>query len=165
MEKDKNCARCNKPIGIRNHDAEESGGFDGKLCHSCYEIVREGVKVYDVTYYSGHSQLPIPVDGRLYIHLFDQANKVIFKPKRDDGFHIALGSADIKNSKIITKNQESLKKKVITAGLLRTSNNRYLQIDLLYGNKEETLILDCGKAIDEINTTVSLIINSDNGAS
>jgi hypothetical protein len=114
---------------------------------------------YEVTYYGGNSQLPVQIDGWLYLYLFDQVNKIIFKPKSKDGFYIYIKSNEIKGCKIVSKNEASLKKAVITTGLLRTTENRYLQLDYSFRSKEESLILDAGKAVDEINTTISLMAN------
>jgi hypothetical protein len=159
LSKDEKCSRGNKELGLRTHEPEPMGGFEGKICHSCFEIVKNGTREYEVTYHRGNSQLPVQADGILFVYLFDQLNRVVFKTKSKDGFYIYFDSHDIKSCKIISKNEASLKKTVITAGLLRTTENRCVQIDYAYRGKDESLVLDVGKSTDEVNTTISLMVN------
>jgi hypothetical protein len=48
-EKNRNCVRCQKPLGFRKHDPESSNwGFeDRKLCNSCFEYVKGGIKKFE----------------------------------------------------------------------------------------------------------------------
>lgn len=104
------------------------------------------------------------MDGFLSILLFDQINKVVFrfknKEKSKDDLYISFKSKDIRGSKIVSKNEASLKKMIITIGLRKTSESRYLQIDFLNGDKQESLILDVGKELDEVSTTIGLMIGN-----
>jgi len=113
-DREKACARCSKELGLRSHDPELIWEYQGKLCHSCYQVIGNGIKVYEVTYSGGHSQLPVQVDALLTLLLFDRVNKIIFafrgKEKDKDNLHISFHSSDMKGCKIVSKNKSSLKK-------------------------------------------------------
>ena len=50
--KNRNCVRCQKPLGFRKHDPESSNWAfeDRKLCNSCFEYVKGGIKQFDANY-------------------------------------------------------------------------------------------------------------------
>lgn len=91
-EKNKNCVRCQKQLGFRKHDPESSNwGFgDGKLCNNCFEYVKDGIKYFDADYILGYSRFPFRLEGKLYIQMFDERNRVIFEPKKKSQYEIDI---------------------------------------------------------------------------
>jgi ribosomal protein S27AE len=160
-EKNRNCVRCQKPLGFRKHEPENSNwGFeDGKLCNSCFDYVKDGIKRFDANYIEGYSRFPFRMEGKLYIQTFDESNRVIFEPKKKSQYEIDIPPERLVDCNIVTKEENSLARRMLTANTVKSKEKRLIQIDFLdasNNNKLETALFEL-KDSDDTNNAHNLI--------
>jgi hypothetical protein len=160
-EKNRNCVRCQKPLGFRKHEPENSNwGFeDGKLCNSCFDYVKDGIKRFDANYIEGYSRFPFRMEGKLFIQLFDERNRVIFDPKKESKYEIDIPPEQLVDCNIVTKEEDSLARRMLTANTVKSKEKRFIQLDFLdasNNNKLETALFAL-KDSDDLNNVHNMI--------
>jgi hypothetical protein len=153
--------RCEKPVGFRKHNPESSNwGFqDGKLCNSCFEYIKDGIKEFDANYIDGYSRFPFRMEGKLCIQIFDERNKVIFDPKKESQYEIDIPPEQLVDCNIVTKEQDSLARRMLTANAVKSKEKKFIQIDFLdtsNSNKLENVLFEI-KDSDKINDVHNMI--------
>jgi hypothetical protein len=119
--------------------------------------VKSGIQEYDAYYISGYNRLPEEVEGRMGVLLFDERNEIIFTPKKKSYIPLRIIANSLTGCKIINRNEStSLSRKIFTAGISKSKDKRYLQIDIQEG-EAMSLLFDLDDKIDSAYNTISLI--------
>jgi hypothetical protein len=157
----KSCVRCNNSLGIISHQPNENWMVQGKLCKNCHSHVKSQIHTFKVRYVRGYSEFPSEVDGTLTVQLFDDINRIIFKPDKKDYPILQITYGLLTNCDIITEKEASLKRLVFTAGMSKTKDKSYLRIGFINehnnNNMQEFVIFDISHDMDVAYNTLCLV--------
>ena len=99
------------------------------------------------------------MEGKLFIQLFDERNRVIFDPKKKSQYEIDIPPEQLVDCNIVTKEEDSLARRMLTANTVKSKEKRFIQLDFLdasNNNKKETALFEL-KDTDDINNVHNTI--------
>lgn len=160
-EKNNNCLRCEKRLGFRKLDPEDSNwGFEkGKLCSDCFDYIKNGIKKFDANYVEGYSRFPFKMEGKLFIQTFDERNTVIFDPKKKTQYEIMIPPEKLVDCNIVTKKEDSIARRMLTANISKSKEKKLFKLDFLdasNNNKLEGALFELDQD-DDLNNVHNMI--------
>lgn len=158
LDRTKECSRCKKELGLRNHTPEKYWGFSGKLCNDCFQIVTNGVEEYKATLmHTGNATKEL--EGWLCVHLFDQRNMIIFVTKMEGDPDIGITQDMLKKCVIVSRDDNSITGKILSGGgIIKPREKKYLKIEFDDKSTTKTLVFDVGNSIGVILDKISMIV-------
>lgn len=153
------CSRCGKSLSLISKNPDKYWDFHGKLCNACFTYVKNMIKEYDVVYVGGYSRLPLEVEGKLFIYLFDNKDTIVFIPDSKNDFAICITKDSLLDTSIVTETSTSLRRTVMTMGLKKTAEKKLLQIDFLDGYKTEKLILYVKENLESASNNIYMLLD------
>jgi ribosomal protein S27AE len=98
------------------------------------------------------------MEGKLCIQTFDERNRVIFDPKKKSQYEIDIPPERLVDCNIVTKKEDSLARRMLTANTVKSKEKRFIQLDFLdasNNNKLETALFELDS--DDINNVHNMI--------
>ncbi|MGI0022097.1 MAG: SHOCT domain-containing protein [Nitrososphaeraceae archaeon] len=154
-DRSEKCGRCGQSVGIRAHEPDTTWEFTGRLCNTCHQYVVASIRQYDVKFRG--FDLSLKIEGVMSVYLFDKKNTIIFRPKGGDDI-IKVTQEMLLNCTIITKEEPSMAKTLLTAGLSKLKEKKYLQIELRSEDKNKFMYFDVDDRLESLQQIISLLI-------
>lgn len=131
------CSRCDKPLGFRKYKAGDYTRYERLICHDCWSHINKNHLTADGKYIEGTLYIKYNSDVKIHSNNFDEGSLAITSKQKNYVFPIE----NLKTVYPVFREENSFKKKILTAGHQNKATTGLLEIKIADDNMDERIIL------------------------